>query len=44
MATRLAAAGFAVLAINHYYRNSPAPVLPDFAAGARPKASRSCNR
>ncbi len=27
MATRLAAAGYAVLVINHYYRGSPAPIL-----------------
>lgn len=31
MATRLAAAGFAVLAVNQYYRGSPAPVLGSFA-------------
>ena len=31
MATRLAAAGFAVLAVNQYYRGSPAPVLASFA-------------
>lgn len=40
MATRLAAAGFAVLAINHYYRNSPAPVLPDFAAWRTPEGQQ----
>ena len=27
MATRMAAAGYAVLVINHYYRGSPAPIL-----------------
>lgn len=37
MATRLAAAGYAVLAINQYYRNSPAPVLPSFAAWRTPE-------
>lgn len=31
MATRLAAAGYAVLAVNQYYRGSPAPVLGSFA-------------
>lgn len=31
MATRLAAAGFAVLAVNQYYRGSRAPVLGSFA-------------
>lgn len=31
MATRLAGAGFAVLAVNQYYRGSPAPVLSSFA-------------
>lgn len=40
MATRLAAAGFAVLAINHYYRNSPAPVLPSFAAWRTPEGQQ----
>jgi len=37
MATRLAAAGYAVLAINQYYRSSPAPVLPSFAAWRTPE-------
>ncbi|WP_338466678.1 dienelactone hydrolase family protein [Novosphingobium sp. ZN18A2] len=31
MATRLAGAGYAVLAVNQYYRSAPAPVLKDFA-------------
>ncbi|MDE2561453.1 MAG: dienelactone hydrolase family protein [Sphingomonadales bacterium] len=31
MATRLAAAGYAVLAVNQYYRSAPAPVLASFA-------------
>lgn len=31
MGTRLAAAGYAVLVINQYYRSSPSPVLRDFA-------------
>lgn len=31
MGTRLAAAGYAVLVVNQYYRNSPAPVLASFA-------------
>ncbi len=32
MATRLAEAGYAVLAINPYYRSAKAPILDDFAA------------
>ncbi|MGE4430401.1 MAG: dienelactone hydrolase family protein [Sphingobium sp.] len=31
MGTRLAAAGYAVLVVNQYYRSAPAPVLRDFA-------------
>ena len=31
MARRLAAAGFAVLVVNQYYRNAPAPVMASFA-------------
>lgn len=31
MATRLAEAGYAVLAVNQYYRSAPAPVLESFA-------------
>ena len=31
MATRLASAGHAVLVVNQYYRNAPAPVLASFA-------------
>ena len=31
MARRLAEAGYAVLVFNHYYRNSPAPVLNSMA-------------
>jgi len=31
MATRLASAGYAVLAVNHYYRSSKLPVLANFA-------------
>lgn len=31
MATRLAGAGYAVLAVNQYYRSAPAPVLSSFA-------------
>jgi len=40
MATRLAAAGFAVLAVNQYYRAAPAPVLPDFAAWRTPEGQQ----
>lgn len=36
MATRLAAAGYAVLVVNQYYRSSPAPVLKDFAEWRTP--------
>lgn len=32
MATRLAGDGYAVLAVNQYYRSTRLPVLPDFAA------------
>ena len=31
MARRLAAAGYAVLVVNQYYRNAPAPVMASFA-------------
>lgn len=34
---RLAAAGYAVLAVNHYYRNAKAPVLPDGLSFRDPK-------
>ncbi|OYW16470.1 MAG: dienelactone hydrolase [Novosphingobium sp. 12-64-8] len=36
MGTRLAAAGYAVLVVNQYYRNSPAPVLASFAEWRTP--------
>ena len=37
MARRLAAAGYAVLLVNQYYRVAKAPVLPDFAAWRTPE-------
>jgi carboxymethylenebutenolidase len=37
MARRLAAAGYAVLAVNHYYRSAPAPVLANFALWRTPE-------
>lgn len=37
MARRLAEAGYAVLVINHYYRNSPAPVLNSMAEWRTPE-------
>jgi len=37
MGTRLAAAGYAVLVVNTYYRNSPAPVLASFAEWRTPE-------
>lgn len=37
MARRLAASGFAVLAVNQYYRSAPSPVLPSFAAWRTPE-------
>ena len=37
MARKLAAAGYAVLAVNQYYRSSPAPVLESFAAWRTPE-------
>ncbi|MDE2596557.1 MAG: dienelactone hydrolase family protein [Sphingomonadales bacterium] len=37
MARRLAAAGYAVLAVNQYYRSAPAPVLPSFAEWRTPE-------
>ncbi|MCW1383975.1 dienelactone hydrolase family protein [Novosphingobium sp. KCTC 2891] len=37
MGTRLAAAGYAVLVVNQYYRSSPAPVLKDFAEWRTPE-------
>ena len=36
MGTRLAAAGYAVLVVNQYYRNAPAPVLANFAEWTTP--------
>ena len=36
MARRLAAAGYAVLVVNQYYRSSPAPVLASFAEWRTP--------
>jgi carboxymethylenebutenolidase len=36
MARRLAGAGFAVLAVNHYYRSSPAPILNSIAEWRTP--------
>ena len=37
MARRLAAYGFAVLAVNQYYRNAPSPVLASFAEWRTPE-------
>lgn len=37
MARRLAGAGFAVLAVNHYYRTAPAPLLSSFAEWRTPE-------
>ena len=37
MGTRLAAAGYAVLVVNQYYRNAPAPVLANFAEWTTPE-------
>ena len=37
MARRLAQAGFAVLAVNHYYRSAPAPVMSGFAEWRTPE-------
>lgn len=37
MATRLAGAGYAVVAVNQYYRSASAPVLTDFAAWRTPE-------
>lgn len=37
MARRLAGAGFAVLAVNPYYRSAKAPVLPSFADWLKPE-------
>jgi carboxymethylenebutenolidase len=37
MGRRLAAAGYAVLVVNQYYRNSPAPVLNSFAEWRTPE-------
>ena len=37
MARRLAASGYAVLAVNHYYRSAPAPVLTSFAQWRTPE-------
>ncbi|MBU3992131.1 MAG: dienelactone hydrolase family protein [Alphaproteobacteria bacterium] len=37
MARRLAEAGYAVLVVNQYYRNSPAPVLESFAQWRTPE-------
>lgn len=37
MATRLAAAGYAVLVMNQYYRSQPAPVLASFAEWRSPE-------
>ena len=37
MARRLAEAGYAVLAVNHYYRSAPAPVLSSFAEWRTPE-------
>ena len=36
MGRRLAAAGYAVLVVNQYYRNAPAPVLASFAEWRKP--------
>jgi len=36
MARRLAASGYAVLAVNHYYRSAPSPVLTSFAEWRTP--------
>lgn len=37
MGTRLAAAGYAVLVVNHYYRSSPAPILDTMAQWRTPE-------
>jgi carboxymethylenebutenolidase len=37
MATRLAGAGFAVLAVNHYYRGAKAPILESLVAWRTPE-------
>jgi carboxymethylenebutenolidase len=37
MAARLAGAGYAVLVVNHYYRNAKAPVLESFAQWRTPE-------
>ena len=37
MARRLAASGFAVLAVNQFYRNAPSPVLASFAEWRTPE-------
>ena len=37
MARRLAASGYAVLVVNQYYRNAPAPVLTSFAQWRTPE-------
>ena len=37
MARRLAASGYAVLAVNHYYRSAPSPVLASFAEWRTPE-------
>jgi carboxymethylenebutenolidase len=37
MAARLAGAGYAVLVVNHYYRNAKAPVLDSFAQWRTPE-------
>lgn len=37
MARRLAAAGYAVLLVNQYYRGAKAPILPDLAAWRTPE-------
>lgn len=39
MATRLAAAGYAVLAVNQYYRSAPAPILTSFAQWRTPEGA-----
>lgn len=40
MARRLAGAGYAVLAVNHYYRSAKAPVLASFAEWRTPEGQK----
>ncbi|MBF5091165.1 dienelactone hydrolase family protein [Novosphingobium sp. NBM11] len=40
MGTRLAAAGYAVLVVNHYYRSSPAPILNSLSEWRSPEGQQ----